>query len=244
MVKVIRKFKLKRKRSVDAKQNKDIKVLKRAVKTLVKADQVKVRDNQYQTISNISTTVQGFPITDMAPWNSADPLAANALRMTSREGDSYLVRNYSYRGTLEIANNSVYGECIARIVVVHTPDSAQPVNFSDVFTSNRIHSYKKIKPPQKYDVLYDKSFSLQNTVQTPNGPLLPTSVEPFRKEFKINLNFRKKPVKVSFTIGDPLPQPIMGAITMYVWSNQPPPTAPDETRIQIRGQNRLRFIDN
>lgn len=151
---------IRKKDRVNAKQNKDIKILKKEVKILKKSDEIKVRDNQYAGITNLSSTVRAIPITDMGPWNSADPTIPNTLRMTSREGDSYLVRNYSMRGTIQIENAALVDETIARIIVVHSPDGAQP-NYTDVITSNRMHAYKKIKPFQKYDILYDRMFYMQ-----------------------------------------------------------------------------------
>ena len=76
------KMKFRKKIRTDAKQNKDIKVLKKQVKVLTQATELKFYD-RILTKSDLTTLVQGIAITDLAPWDS-NSVTANADRNTHR----------------------------------------------------------------------------------------------------------------------------------------------------------------
>lgn len=240
-----------KKKSVDKKQNKDIKVLKEKVKNLSSAVEVKFLDT-VTSKTDLTTLVQNKHITDLSPWDS-NSVVANAERNERREGNSVLIKSYTYRGIVEIPqNDSAPRAARVRMMVVHTPDSEAPV-ITEVLTTpsagndtHIIDAFKKIKPANPYDVMYDKTFLLQSTIPdaisgtTRNA----TAVEPFRRKFNINLSFHKNPLKCTWAQGQATAAPIQGALTLFVFSDvQETGGDPNLNNPRISGLSRMRFMD-
>ena len=164
-----RKIIFRKKKSVDQKQNKAIKSLAKKVSTLSRAVEVKFLDTVTSKI-DLTTLVQNKHITDISPWDS-NSVVANAERNERREGNSVLIKSYSYRGIIHLPqNDSAPRAARVRLMVVHTPDSTTPVITEVLSTptagndTHIVDSFKRIKPANPYRVLYDKVFLLQSTI--------------------------------------------------------------------------------
>ena len=161
------KMKFRKKIRTDAKQNKDIAVLKKKVKILSQATELKFYDRILEK-TDLTTLVQGIALTDLAPWDS-NSVTANADRNTRREGNSVLIKSFNYRGIISIpVGATAPASARVRLMVVHTPDSQTPAIFDVITTPSAgndphiVDSYKRIKPPAPYRVLYDKVVLLQS----------------------------------------------------------------------------------
>lgn len=242
------KLKKKIKLSVDRKQNKEIKKLKKVVKTLSKTNEKKWKDDAIVSADVNSHAIGSYQLdlTNIYPWDS-DAAAANATRNYSRIGNSVVVTRIQLNGQIvlpEGGTDPTYA-CRVRFLVVYTPDSEYAGLGEILEHPNDIDSHKKIKPDAPYRILYDKKMNLQNTVPSAisGGTRNATAVEPFRRNISIQLGPKKLGkggLKVSWAQGSASDQPMMGAITLYAISD----VIGTFTAPVFGGRRRLRFLDN
>ena len=231
------------KRSVDRKQNKAIKVLKTQVKALTKADEKKYKDEGI--LQSPSTTVQKWPINTFTVWGGTD----NNVRHEQREGQSVVMTSLRMRGLVEILQNAASPDenNRVRIMVVYSPDSSTPANLSDILSNpTEIDSHYRIKPPEPYKILYDKTYNLQFPAQQIpsafNSSSTVTATERFRIPVRINLGkkaFGKSGTKSSWVVGAGNVAPSRGALTLMSFSDSSIVSHP-----QLTLQSRLRYLDN
>lgn len=242
--------KRKRKSTVDRRQSKDISKLKEQVSLLVKTVETKCKDNTVDILA-IGTIPLKDPLTDLVVWdtNSAN---SNINRNIQREGNSVVVKSYRFRGYIELPHIDISSVEIARarIIVAHAPCSEE-AEYRDIIESLRIDSFKKVKPPNPYRILYDKVFNLQNTEQRKfhlSAPVVnasnSTAVEPCRRNVDINLKFPKG-LQVDWLQGQTNSPPVMGGLCMYLISDQPSigPPSYNPGSPHLVGYSRLRFQD-
>lgn len=232
-------------RPVDRQQNKKIKTLNAKVKRLNKANEKKYLDAGISQLP--TTTVQKFPLNGMAVF-----AGDNNLRHEQRQGQSIVMTSLRIRGLVEIdelaldpapaANNRV------RILIVYSPDSSTPTNLSDILSKpTSIDSHYRIKPPEPYKILYDKTFNLQNVRQyfanASGAQAISSTTERYRIPIKINLGkkaFGKSGTKSSWVVGAGAVAPSRGALTLMSYSDAPANTAAPTVELE----SRLRFLDD
>ncbi len=242
---------VKYKSTMDSKQNKEIKKLKKEVKSLVKRDELKFKDATVagQAISaNIIAPYQ-FDLCAMPVW-STNVINANELRNSSREGNKVVVKRAHIKGTISLANDqgSVLDptyDTKVRMIIVLNPDSGYPLLDQVLEDPNNIFSPLKCKPSEPYRKLYDRTFDLQRTEQTHTNAAYysSTSVEPWRHNFNIKLGkkaFGKEGLKCTWQQGSSTIHPQQGAVTMFVMSTVGLATS---FKPSLDFYSRLRFSD-
>lgn len=226
------------KKSIDAKQNKAIKKLKTEVKKLAVTIEKKYWDKQISL--SVSSAPYIYPLNDLALFtgNQQD-------RHKQREGQSIVLTSFRLRGLVEIVQNAVSPDLNNRIrlMIVFTKDSTTPVAITDILASNTIDSFKLIKPPHDYDVMYDRVFNLQNVEQNHYvGGNYAAPTEKYRLPFDIRLGtkkFTKSGIKCTWELGDATgTAPRQGALTLIALSDSGVISHPS-----MRAASRLRFMD-
>jgi len=206
-------------RSVDKKQNREIKRLKTDVKLMKKVVERKHWDLTYSATA-VSTTALKEGLTSFVPYNTLD----QARRQNHREGQSCCVTRIAIKGSVEMAQTgvSVDAHNRVRMLIVHTPDSTTP-NLTDIvegpYASYDINAFNKIQPPFPYRILYDRTYNMQNGIVATTYP-----TEKWRHSFDIRLGKKalgKTGLVCDWTDGQANIQiaPDRGAITLFVWSD-------------------------
>lgn len=227
----------KKPRTVDAKQNKEIKKLKTQVKRLSKGDEKKWYDiDKPSTAIPLSGTIQ--PMLALNVW-----AGNNTNRQHEREGNSISVQNLHIKGQIYIdysfaspdKNNKV------RVMLVQmTDDNLTAPALTDILedpTSDRaVYSFLKIKGTRRFRVHYDKLFNLQN----PDQGTTMTATEPWRREFRIKAKVPKSGLKVSYQQGSVSGNgPVVNGLFLVAYSDSGTISHP-----AMIYRSRLRFLDN
>ncbi len=237
-----------KRRSVDARQNKEIKKLKTQVKKLSKADEKKWYDiDQSSTAIPLSGSVQ--PLLALDVWNS-QASNANEVRQNQREGNSVLITSHKIKGQVYIDQNFTSPDVNnkVRIMLVQmTDDNITAPALTDILedpTGDRaLYSFYKIKGQRRYKVHYDKLFDLQNVEQTASttaGMSATTSTEKYRREFRVNLKCPKAGLKVSYAQGSISGNgPVVNGLFLIAYSDSAVLSHP-----AMFYRSRMRFLDN
>jgi hypothetical protein len=237
-------------RTVDAKQNKEIKKLKQQVKTLVKTNEIKHLNTKFNDVEVNAYALGSFSrgLTDVEPWQS-NASGANATKLTQREGDAILIKRIKIKAMLTLPQNGPDAtfDTIVRVLIVHWPQGGNESMNEVLYNTGTIFSLLQNYPTTPYKVLYDKSFNLQTQTQPadsgqPTG-VIACPVEPFRRNLNISLGakqFGKKGIRC-FWAGSTALDPAQGAITMYAYSDQSNVAG---TSPYISGTARLSYMDN
>lgn len=228
------------KRSVDAKQNKQIKKLKTQVAKLVKADEKKWYDTQV-TSQAVSSSGAVNPMLGLNVW-----AGSNTNRQNEREGNTLVVTSLKFDGLVYIDQSFASPDFnnIVRIMLVQmTDDNITAPNLSDVLETVNIDSFYKLKGQRRYKIHYDKRFYLQNVEQTASttaGMSATTSTEPFRKRFIIKAKIPKKGLKVTYSQGSVSGNgPVVNGLFLLAISDSGTISHP-----AIKYHSRMRFLDN
>lgn len=235
---LIRRYSGARKRNIDAKQNKQIKKLKVAVKSIKKTEEKKYLDTVRSL--TISSTASSTDLNNLPVWNGA-----NSSRHEQREGTSVVMTRFLMKGVVEIANSglSIDVDNRVRIMVVFTPDTSTSTSMTEFMESQSLDSYKKIVPIAPYKVLYDKVFNLQQYKALQGTPYPGGNTERRRIPVHINLGkkeFGKTGTKCLWLNSDLTARPPrQGALTLWLLSDSGVITHP-----RFVGESRLRFRDN
>ena len=234
---------VRKKRTVDAKQNKDIRKLKKEVKKLSKADEKKWYDiDKPSTAIPLTGSVQ--PLLALDLWDGT-----NTNRQNQREGNSINMLTYKIKGQVYIdqnfaspdANNKV------RIMLVQmTDDNITQPALTDILedpTGDRaIYSFLKIKGQRRYKVHYDKIINLQNVQQVRSNSDYrnSTATERFRREFRIKAKIPKSGLKVSYAQGSVSGNgPVVNGLFLIAYSDSGTVSHP-----AMFYRSRMRFLDN
>ncbi len=230
------------KSNVDVQQNRKIKTLQTQVAKLTKGDEVKYLDRSFT--NSVTSTGTILPLNNPALF-----AGAQQSRHEQREGQSLVTTQFLCKGLVYIDQNSVSADSNnrIRILVVLTKDSTTPQNISDVLQATLIDSFNKIKPPHDYQVLWDKTFNVQNPGQYYAGQsgsaAISTATERYRIPFSIKLGSKAfgstgcKATWVTSDGGDTAPR--TGALTMLMFSDSGVVSHPI-----VKARTRYRFIDN
>lgn len=226
-------------RTVDRKQNKDIRDLKKTVKSLIETNELKYLDRKEDL--SVSTTVQIIPLNNPTLW-----AGNNTTRHQQREGASFLTMSYRLKGLVKIDPDAVSPdyENRLRMMVVLTKDSTTPASITDILQTTGFETFHKIKPPHDYKVLYDRVFNLQGVIPSAisGSTRNATSTERFRIPFDIKLgkkHFGKSGCKAQWEENDGAVAPRQGALSLIVFSDSSVVSHP-----VVNGFSRLRFMDN
>lgn len=233
------------KKSVDAKQNKAIKKLKKEVKKLSKSEEKKWYDiDKSSTAIPLSGSVQ--PLLALDLWDGT-----NTNRQNQREGNSINMLSYKIHGQVYIdqsfaspdSNNKV------RIMLIQmTDDNITAPVLTDILedpTGDRaIYSFYKIKGQRRFRVHYDKLFNLQNPGQyfanASGSAATSTATESFRKEVRINAKIPKSGMKVSYSQGSVSGNgPVVNGLFLVAYSDSSVLSHP-----AMFYRSRMRFLDN
>jgi len=231
------------KRTVDAKQNKDIKKLKKDVKKLTKADEKKWYDT-IRPSTAVSTAGIVQPLLNLNVW-----AGNNEQRQHEREGNTLNMLSYRLQGEVYIdkdfaspdSNNKV------RIMLVQMTDDNQALPVLGDILENPtgpelLFSYYKIKGTRRFRIHYDKTFNLQNTNQTysSSSAIMPTTTEPFRRTFNIKAKCPKTGLKISYSQGSISGNgPIVNGLFLVAFSDSGVISHP-----ALHYKARMRFLDN
>ena len=230
------------KKSTDAKQNKDIKNLKKDMKTVLQSIETKWFDSVIN--NSISNTATMIPLLAMPVTTGANDVNSNA-----RSGNSINLLSYSFNGLVSMTNSSNPLQPNdrsnrIRVIVIHSPDSTTPVpeNILDPIAYD-IDSHYKIKPEFTYSIVYNRVFNLSNYTQKYSSTTQDFPDEAWRLPIKIRLGkkaFTKSGSKSDWVTLAALTAsaPARGALTMMLISDSSVPTHPF-----IKGRGRVRFDD-
>lgn len=232
------------KKSKDAKQDKEIKKLKKEVDKLKKGDEKKWYDlDKPSTAIPLAGSVQ--PLLALDLWDGT-----NTNRQNQREGNSLNMISYKIHGQVYIdqgfaspdVNNKV------RIMLVQmTDDNITAPALTDILEDpsgdRAIYSFYKINGQRRYTIHYDKLFNLQNveqTAATTAGMSATTSTESFRKEFRINAKVPKSGLKVTYSQGSVSGNgPVVNGLFLLAYSDSSVVSHP-----AMFYRSRMRFLDN
>jgi len=239
------------KRSVNAKQNKEIKTLKKKVSAIEKTITKKFKDSSIPDtlLSNPVLGEYQFDIAALSAWDS-NALNANEIRTRQREGNSVVVKQVLVKGEIILPNDQgtltpLYNSKV-RCLIVRSPDSGYPLIDQILEDPNDIFSHKKIKPENPYKVLYDRSFNLSNITQVRGAATTgvnTTSTEPFRIPLNIRLGKKalgKEGAKATWQQGTTSIHPQQGAITLFMYSDVSDTL---QAKPVFTGRVRLRFLE-
>lgn len=227
------------KRSVDAKQNKQIKKLKTQVAKLSKADEKKWYDTNV-TSQAVSTSGAVNPMLGLNVW-----AGSNTARQNEREGNTIVITSLKFDGLAYIDKDFASPDAnnIVRIMLVQmTDDNIAAPNLSDILETVDVDSFYKLKGQRRYKVHYDKRSYLQNTNQTysSSAAFQGKPVEPWRKRFLIKAKIPKKGLKCSYSQGSVSGNgPVVNGFFLMAISDSGVISHP-----AIKYHSRMRFLDN
>lgn len=220
------------KKSIDAKQNKQIKKLKTDVKKLKQSEEVKYLDRP------ISFSPSTTPV--LSACENLVVFGGNqSLRHEQREGQQITILSYRCKGMVQILPQSTSpdNDNRVRLMLVLTKDSSTVSSITDVLQSNNIDSMHRIKPEYNYKVLYDRIYNLQNTTGTNQS----YGGNPFRLPIDIRLGkkaFGKTGSKASWEVLDQNISARRGSLTLIMFSDSAVISHP-----YVRMNTRLRYLD-
>lgn len=241
---MFRKKPTKKARTVDAKQNKEIRKLKIQVRKLAKGDEKKWYDiDAPSTAIPLSGSIQ--PLLALNLWDGT-----NTNRQNQREGNSLNMLSYTIKGQVYIDQNFASPDVNnkVRIMLVQmTDDNIVAPALTDILedpTGDRaIYSFLKIKGQRRFKVHYDKLFNLQNVEQTASttaGMSATTSTELYRREFRVRAKLPKAGQKVSYAQGSVSGNgPVVNGLFLIAYSDSGTLSHP-----AMFYRSRMRFIDN
>lgn len=229
-----------RPKTVDAKQNKEIKVLKKQVKKLTKVSEKKWLDeNGTYTISSTP-----FVVNLTAPDVYVD---TNSNKHRTREGNSIVLTNMTFKGILQMQPAGTVAPLDAsnriRIIVVRMHDTPAIPSISDILQSNTMESFYRIQGNLKYTRCYDRVFNLTNLFQVSSGSssAVGSSHENWRAQIRFSLKKKigKNGLKVEYAQGSGSgANPINNGFYLFAFSDSTAPQHPS-----MRLQWRTRFDD-
>jgi len=224
-----------KKKSIDAKQSKQITVLKKKVKALEAPVELKYQYTSYSNIS-IDDTSTSQTLNLIKPWDSSSA-TANSTRLFQREGNSVNMKTLMMRGKIEIPHNlaSQVRDTATRIrmIYVYYPDEPPGANIADVLETQTpgiplVDCYYKRNGRLKYKVLKDVTYNLeQNYYNYTNAPPTPvtnsfsgfTSTKPRYVTINHKLNLSKLPASGKAHWKDQLSVPALGQVVLFFFSD-------------------------
>lgn len=160
--------------SVDRRQNREIKKLKKDIKSLTPADNNKFLDtNMYQSISS---TTQTMILNNVQPINLDGSVSSASASLSQRKGKRISIRSLHVKGV--VYNPSVTlspdDHCTVRMVIVRFPDDGATTNtgLDSCLTAQTgaldpyMFAFKDRMPKNPYEIVYDRVFNLQAAYQS------------------------------------------------------------------------------
>jgi len=224
-----------KKKSIDAKQSKQITVLKKKVKALEAPVELKYQYTSYTNI-DVADTSTAQTLNLIKPWDSSSATANNA-RLYQREGNSINMKTFMLRGKLEIPHElqSQVRDTATRVrmIYVYYPDEPPGSNIADILETQTpgitlVDSYYKRNGRLKYKVLKDVTYNLeQNYYNYANAPTTPvtnsfsgfTSTKPRYVTINHKLNLSKLPASGKAHWKDATPVPTLGQVVLFFFSD-------------------------
>lgn len=230
------------KRSVDRKQNKEIKKLKSSVAKLVSVKERKFYD--FQMSSTVGSGNNGIS-TNLTAIPAYQPtVTAHAMIQQRRERNSCLMTSLTIKGLVSIPYNQGvtrdYSNIVRILLVRSNDDNGNPITYDQVLESplDLETSFYKIdnQGGRKYDIMYDKTFFLQNNHQRDEEH---TPVEPWRKRFTIKAKIPKRGLRLEWPNTNISGNPTKNGMYLLCLSDS---AAVSHPVVSLYG--RLRFIDD
>ena len=111
-----------RKPSVDARQNKEIKKLKKTVKSLITPDNNKFLDTLVDT--DISTTTSTQVLNNVQPVDLDGTVASTSASLSQRKGKRISIQSLHMKGTIYNPSNTISPDdfCRVRCLIVRFPN--------------------------------------------------------------------------------------------------------------------------
>ncbi|AXH74222.1 MAG: putative viral capsid protein [Circoviridae sp.] len=243
MVKIPKGFvRKRRKRTVDASQNKKIKSLEKKVKLLGNLDEEKWVDAAVST--NVTTTGTVTPLLNFPTW-----AGSNVTRPYSREGNSLVLTELKMQGMVQIPGSNTVASNDAsnrvRIVIIKTMENGATPAYTDIFENSDIDSYYKIKGKFRYKQMFDRTYNLTNLFQASaaliNLSAVGNSSERWRIPFKVNLKKKlgKSGTKCTYSaLGGSGANPVNNGLFLLTLSDSGAISHPF-----VKYRSRIRFLD-
>jgi hypothetical protein len=227
----------KKPRTVDAKQNTSIRILKKKVKALEAPIELKYLYGTLNssTISGVSSIQQTLNL--IRPWDSSTATANNS-KLNAREGDKVSMKKLMIRGKLMLPYNtlSVTRQATTRVRMIYVYYAEEPPsnNINDILETGLtgtdiVDYFYKRNSKLKYKVLKDVTLNLQPDYYNYSDPATPTSesysgvqsTKPSFHTIRHNINLSRLPNMGQACWDDATSLPKMGQIAVYIFSDNP-----------------------
>lgn len=227
----------KTKKSVDAKQTRAIRTLKKEVKALQAPVETKYL---YQNITQlgINSLATAQTINLIRAWDSASA-SANENRLSQREGYKVSMKRFMLKGKLEIPYPPL-GKTVdrrmptrCRFIYVYYPAQAPSNSINDILevavtpTVDLVDCFYKRNGQLKYKILKDVVFSLEPNYWNYSDPATPTNesysgmaaTKPAFITIRHTMDLSKLPNEGQCCWDDQLPVPTLGQIVLFTMTD-------------------------
>jgi len=257
-----------KKRSVDKRQNKDIKVLKKKVKALEAPIERKFLDVPITgEVGSAPLSVEGYLLNAVEPMAADGTVATANDAMSQRLGKSIHMNRLRLKGFVEIVGDYTiaapdYGDYIARarVMVVRWPqndlantstpkDFLKPAAYGATYSvaDGLIDGYKLKFPAKRYEVLYDRTHNIQSATQLSPTTLAAgtgygiTAVYPSRA--KVDIDIKLKHDADWANVESAAGTPSQNALMLYVICGNGTTDNEGQQQYKILVNSRLNYTD-
>jgi len=202
-----------KKKSVDKRQSKDIKTLKKKVKALMAPIEKKFLDTAI--VGTVASNNEVYCLNNVRPATQDGTIVATNAAMSQRVGKMIHMNRIRIKGLVKIVANftgaisgdNTIGRMRMLVVRWHENDGAatslatdflQPAAYAAAAPpfagqDDLIDGYKLKFPALRYDVLYDKVVSLQSYAQQiPLGAVACNAAPVYPPHYKVNIDLKLK----------------------------------------------------
>ena len=199
-----------KKKSVDKRQSKDIKVLKKKVKALQGPIEKKFLDTPI--VGTVASNNAVYVLNNVRIASEDGTIVQTNENMSRRRGKSVTMQRIRIKGLVKIVANftgaisgdNTVGRVRMLVVRWHENDGAATSLATDFLTpanyaatppyagqDDLIDAYKKKRPQLRYDVLYDKTVSLQSYAQQISlGAVACNAAPVYPPHYKVNIDLK------------------------------------------------------
>ncbi|AXH74409.1 MAG: hypothetical protein [Circoviridae sp.] len=225
-----------KKKSVDKRQSKDIKVLKKKVKALQKPIEKKFLDTPI--VGTVASNNAVYVLNNVRIASEDGTITQTNENMSLRRGKSISMQRIRIKGLVKIVANftgaisgdNTVGRVRMLVVRWHENDGAATSLATDFLTpadyagaappfagqDDLIDAYKKKRPQLRYDVLYDKTVSLQSYAQQiPLGAVACNAAPVYPPHYKVNIDLKLKH-DARWALQESTTSPTQNPICLYV----------------------------
>lgn len=241
-----------RKKTVDAKQTKAIRTLKKKVRALEAPIEMKYAYEELNTGVITGGGAVTKTINLIRPWDSSSTTANNS-RLNFREGDKVTMKRFTMRGKLKLPYNtqSVTRQATTRVrfIYVYYEDYNGGVcNIADILETSigvdLVDYFYKRNGRLRYKILKDVTMNLQpdyyNYADVPNNNVKFSGLQSTKPSFhtiRHSLDLSKLPRQGEACWNDATALPRMGQICLYMMSDN------QSTDVDLTSLTQLTWMD-